>query len=361
MEAAVRAKTTTLEGVTFVRDDGTFYGVIRPSGNPDQQTLVSEYEIYRGDLAQILVDLTKDNNSVKYIFNEQIASMRQENGDDGVFKVEFANGTPASEFDLVVACDGATSRTRAMGFNCGVRDHVEGINSWTAYFSIDQDLLKGSKIGQGYSAPGGRFVTLHPDPSRKTGAILIRIYPRNEADAMIQFREALKGGDASLKEFIRKEFQGGGWKYDEILDEMMESDDLYASETLRVKVPSLSKGRFVVVGDAGYAAGPTGGGTSLALAGAYMLAGEISKNKSDLTAALQGYEEQMRPIIDDLQKIPPFAPWIVAPQSAWAIWLRNNIIAFIVWTGVIGLAQKYLASAFAETEKFKLPEYDWEN
>ena len=167
MEDAVRAKTTTLEGMTFVRDNGTFYGVIRPSGNPDQQTLVSEYEIYRGHLAQILVDLTKDNENVKYIFDEQIASMRHENGDDGAITVEFANGTPASDFDLVVACDGATSRTRAMGFSCGVRDHIEGINSWTAYFSIDQDLLKGSRIGQGYSAPGGRFVTLHPDPYRK--------------------------------------------------------------------------------------------------------------------------------------------------------------------------------------------------
>lgn len=361
MEPAVRAKTTTLEGVTFVRDNGTPYGIIKSTGNPDQQSLISEYEIYRGDLAQILVDLTKDNENVKYIYDEQIASMRQDDGENGLITVEFANRTPSSKFDLVVACDGATSRTRAMGFNCGVRDHVEGINSWTAYFSIEQDLLEGSRIGQGYSAVGGRFLTLHPDPTRKTGAILIRVYPRNEVDAMLPFREALKGGDDTLTEFVSKEFRGGGWKYDEILDEMMKSDDLYASETLRVKVQNLYKNRFVVVGDAGYAAGPTGGGTSLALTGAYMLAGEITKDKGDLSTALRSYEQQMRPIIDDLQKIPPLLPWIVAPQSAWAIWLRNNIIAFFVWTGIIDFAQKYLASAFAETEKFKLPEYDWPN
>lgn len=39
--------------------------------------------------------------------------------DNGPIKVEFANGLPPSEYDLVVAADGATSTTRAMGLGCG--------------------------------------------------------------------------------------------------------------------------------------------------------------------------------------------------------------------------------------------------
>jgi len=49
MEAAVRAKTTTLDGMSFVRDDGRAYGTVRATGNPDQQSIVSEYEIFRGE------------------------------------------------------------------------------------------------------------------------------------------------------------------------------------------------------------------------------------------------------------------------------------------------------------------------
>ncbi len=76
MEDAVRAKTTQMEGMSFVRDDGRPYGIIRATGNPDQQSLVSEYEIFRGDLAQVLFDLSKDNENVQYVFGEQIASMQ---------------------------------------------------------------------------------------------------------------------------------------------------------------------------------------------------------------------------------------------------------------------------------------------
>jgi len=112
MEAAVQAKTMPLEGISFVRSNGRPYGTIKATGNPDQQSLVSEYEIFRGDLAQILFDLTKDNKNIKYVFGEQVTSMQQPNEkDDRPITVEFANGFLTSDYDLVVACDGATSRT----------------------------------------------------------------------------------------------------------------------------------------------------------------------------------------------------------------------------------------------------------
>jgi hypothetical protein len=36
---------------------------VQSDGNPDWQSLVSEYGIFRGDLAQILFDLTKGNEN----------------------------------------------------------------------------------------------------------------------------------------------------------------------------------------------------------------------------------------------------------------------------------------------------------
>lgn len=359
MEAAVRAKTTEMEGLSFVRDNGRPYGTIKATGNPDQQSLVSEYEIFRGELAQILFDLTQDNEKIKYVFGEQVASVQQNEKDDGPITVEFANGLPTSEYDLVVACDGATSRTRAIGLGSGVRDHIKSTNCWAAYFSIKQDLLRGGKIGQAHSAIGGRFFAVGPDPSGVNRVTLMGINPRDNRDATLPFREAMKQGDDALKRFVAQHYKGAGWKIDEILKGMLESEDFYVSEVVQVKPPSLYKGRFVLVGDAGYAPGFTGGGTSLAIAGAYVLAGEVARHKGNLAAGLRGYEEHMRPIIDDLQKVPPLVPTVMAPQTAWGIWLRNNIFAFIAWSKILEFAQKYFASAFASTDKYALPDYEW--
>lgn len=359
MEAAVRAKIVPMEGISFVRANGRPYGTIKATGNPDQQSLVSEYEIYRGDLAQIVVDLTKENENVKYIFGEQVASMQQDDKEDGPITVEFANGLPTSEYDLVVACDGATSRTRAMGLGCCVRDHVKPTNCWAAYFSLEQDLLKGSKMGHAYSAIGGRFMAIGSGPSGGSKVALMGINPREARDATLQFREAVKQGDDALKQFVAQHYKGAGWMADEVMSGMLESTDFYASEVVQIKTPSLHKGRFVLVGDAGYAPSFTGTGTSLALAGAYTLAGEIGKHKDDLAAGLRGYEERMRPLVDALQKVPPLIPTVFAPQTASGIWLRNNIFAFIAWTRILQFAQKYFASSFASSDKFGLPEYDW--
>ncbi|EXJ54534.1 hypothetical protein A1O7_09874 [Cladophialophora yegresii CBS 114405] len=402
MEAAVRAKSTTLAGVSFVNSAGKPFGTIRPTGNPEQQSLVSEYEIFRGELAGVLYgltggdkksrgqDLTNEDEEVSnrgpgqdqgndgdhdhdhdhdhdqsqqinYVFGEQVASMRQPETLDGPVTVDFMNGKlPTAEYDLVVACDGATSRTRALGLNCQPRDYVHPVNLWSAYFSLPGDLLHGSKVGHAYTAPGGRFIALGPDPAGVTRVTLMSVHPRRDQTAPIPFREAASKGDDALKRYVAARFAGAGWKTDEVLKLMMDSaSDFYASEIVQVKLPGLSKGRFVLVGDAGYAAGPTGGGTTLALAGGYVLAGEICKSKGDIAAGLKGYEQTMRPIITDLQKIPPLIPAVLAPQTVWGIWLRNNIFRVIARSGVMEFAHRWFGSAFAEGDKYRLPEYEW--
>lgn len=71
MEAKVRANLMQEEGLSFVREDGRPYGIVGASGAPDQQSLLSEYEISRGDLAMVLFDLTKNNKSITYVFGSK--------------------------------------------------------------------------------------------------------------------------------------------------------------------------------------------------------------------------------------------------------------------------------------------------
>lgn len=142
---------------------------------------------------------------------------------------------------------------------------------------------------------------------------------------------------------------------------MMASNAFYASEMVRVKTETLSRGSyFALVGDAGYASA-SGTGTTLAMAGAYVLAGEVARHPGDVKAALAGYETAMQPLIDDMQKVSPLFWSIMAPQTAWGIALRNRIFQFVCWTRVLGLAQKFFAGAFSSSEKHVLPEYEWVN
>ena len=110
--------------------------------------------------------------------------------------------------------------------------------------------------------------------------------PHKQGDALVSFRQAVKQGEQSLKQFVFEYFKDAGWMTREMLNGMMQSDDFYASEMVQVKPPSLYRGRFVMVGNAGYAAGFTGSNTTLAMTGAYILASEISKHQEDIMGAI---------------------------------------------------------------------------
>lgn len=363
MEAAVRAATTTMDSVSFVDARGRPFGAIAATGDPEQQSLVSEYEIFRGRLAKIIHGYTEDDESVRYVFGEQLAGMtpQGDDGETGPVVVEFANGRAAEEFDLVVACDGATSRTRALGLGCGVRDHIIPTNHWAAYFDIKEDLLDGSKTGLSYSAPGGRMIGLGPSPDGGCKGVLLSIAPSSATDLMQPFRDAQKHSDDALCAFVADRYRGAGWRTDEMLEHMATSEAFYASEMVRVKTETLSRGSyFALVGDAGYASA-SGSGTTLAMTGAYVLAGEVAKHPGDLKAALAAYETVMRPLVDDMQKVSPLFWSVMSPQTAWGIALRNRIFQFVCWTRVLDVVQKFFAGAFSSADKHVLPEYEWVN
>lgn len=93
------------------------------------------------------------------------------------------------------------------------------------------------------------------------------------------------------------------------------SDDLYVDYLRQVKCPTWSQGRTVLLGDAAWCVTPLGGGgTSLALAGAYVLSAFLSQ-LDDHREALQEYEQWMRPLVDDAQDLPPGTPKIAAPTT----------------------------------------------
>lgn len=73
-------------------------------------------------------------------------------------------------------------------------------------------------------------------------------------------------------------------------------------------------------------------GTTLALNGAYNLAGALTKHPQNHKAAFTEYEEAMRPIVDVAQKLPFGGRGlsVLTPETAWGIWVMR-IINWLIW------------------------------
>lgn len=117
-----------------------------------------------------------------------------------------------------------------------------------------------------------------------------------------------------------------------------------------------------MIGDAAYCATPiSGAGTTLSLTGAYLLAGEMSKNRDNPAKAFEEYETRMRPIVDKAQKLPPGAPGIAHPETWWGVAILYTIAgtaAFLIslpWpTSMIS----WFTSLNSFADSNKLPEYE---
>lgn len=90
---------------------------------------------------------------------------------------------------------------------------------------------------------------------------------------------------------------------------------------------------MVLLGDAAWAPSPfTGEGNQLAIIGAWVLAQELSRNRSPV--AFEMYEKRLRSYVENAQSIPlgGYAPYIFNPQTAWGIWLLRTILHLVSWT-----------------------------
>lgn len=85
---------------------------------------------------------------------------------------------------------------------------------------------------------------------------------------------------------------------------MDETPDFYFDTMAQVHLPSWSKGRVTLVGDAGYAVSPIAGqGSSVALVGAYVLAGELYKAHGDHKIAFNQYQKNLKTYVTENQKL----------------------------------------------------------
>ena len=352
-------KSSHEEGLELVDSNNRPYARFAVDLSGKGESATCDIEILRGELARILFDITKDD--VSYIFGDMVESLHET---DKEVRVNFANGTPSAAFDLVVAADGMGSKLRSMAFGDD-NSQIRSLNAYVSYFSVPPSDTD-TKWARVHWVKGGRNISIRPDNVGRTRAFLgLAAYDASDS-RLARFQTALKTGIPAQKRLVQEIFQDAGWETPRLLAGMHASSDFYMQHVAQVRLHRWSSGtgRVTVVGDAGYAPSPfTGMGTSLAFIGAYVLAGEISRQQPhNLPLALASYERVLRPYVESVQKLPPGIPWLVNPQSALGV----RVLGTVGW--IIGiLSSTWVATLFAKVvawlplfgkDSFRLPEYE---
>lgn len=328
-EEAIRAATTKEKGLAFVTSNGKTVAKF-PVDEKSGMSFSCDIEILRERLVKVFYDATKKETDTEYIFGDHVTALEQ---DKEKVTVTLASGAVRS-FDLVIGADGMGSKIRRLVFLD--QNALKSLGQYTSFFTIPF-LASDGELAKWYNAPGGRSIVLRPDNAGCTRSYLSIISPKPAGYASMSIPEQ--------KTMYRELFKDAGWEILRVLDGMDTSDDFYMQEIAQIKMPRWSFGRVALLGDAGYCPSPISGmGTTLAIVGAYILAGEIAANRTDLEKAFKGYEERMRPMIDKAQYLPPGAPGLASPQSVWGVKVFNAVVGFVGWSGLGTLFQKIAIS-----------------
>jgi 2-polyprenyl-6-methoxyphenol hydroxylase-like FAD-dependent oxidoreductase len=341
---AVRSASTTEEGTQFLSASGKPVAMF---GKGDSFT--AEYEILRGDLSRLFMQATDGLENVRYVYADSIKSMEQKEKD---VTVSFTGGSQDT-YNLVVAADGSTSRTRSMFLDEQVlKGSYNFIGQYNAFFSIPRQSSD-TNVWKIYNCPKGLGIMTRPHQNPSTMGVYLCITKsaRGERDQVVE--EAMNNGTEATKRMLHAYFDDAGWEAKRVLAGMDQADDFYMSRAAQVILPKWVNQRACVLGDSAWAT--FGVGTSLAIEGSYVLAGELSKIQSsdDVPGALKRYEDVFRPIYSKSGEIPSLFPQMMFPQTKTALKVRDTLL----W--VVGKTKLHKLFPGGEEDNSELPAYVW--
>ncbi|OTA99295.1 hypothetical protein M426DRAFT_76467 [Hypoxylon sp. CI-4A] len=354
LEKDFRSRSAPEQGMEIVNSAGNrkAYFPANKSGK-GLQSFTTDWEIMRGDLCRLIYDHSKDRT--KYIFGTSIESF--EDKDEGV-EVKLKDGT-TDRFDLLVGADGQWSRTRRMmlGSDQVGLEPFRGVNM--AYFTIPQPIKDGEEYhATTYIATGRRGIMI-----RRSNPDTVQVYLMCKTDNE-RLKNARHGDVEEEKAAMAEVFRGAGWRTEEILKAMQDTDDFYLEYLCLVKLDSWSRGRVTLLGDAAWCpTATTGMGTTSAIVGAYVLAGEIGRrckdgsgDKQSLTAALKAYDDTFRPFMEQVQE------GISDESGAWSPMMPTTSLGIGILNFLMGVAAtlklNVVGGMLKEGVKWDLPEYE---
>ncbi|MEV8376387.1 FAD-dependent monooxygenase [Kribbella sp. NPDC056861] len=337
---AVLDRLTGEAGTRFIRADGHVYAEIPRQEGQDGPT--AELEILRGQLAEILLDRITDQVEVRY--GDFVTGADQDA--DGI-DVRFESGL-RERFDLLLIAEGRSSRSRRLLMPEQTDYRDKGLT--VAFGTIDR-RPEDDDWWYFMTTTQGRVVNARPD---NLGTIRASVsFPSRSSDF------ATLPVPAQLAQ-LRDRFRGAGWQTDRILDGFASRpEEFYTDQWGQVVMSSWSHGRIGVVGDAAWGSGPTGMGTTLALVGVHVLAGELGRSLRDPDDSHHGaftrYEQLLRRYVDSAQGLAPGMPRLMHPKTSAGLAVTRTLHRVVT----SGLLRPIVEKAVITTQKHEpqLSEY----
>ncbi|KAI4708284.1 hypothetical protein J4E89_006906 [Alternaria sp. Ai002NY15] len=358
-------------GLEFVDRNGASlmqFGVTAAGENPGR-TLTNEFEFMRGDFVRMVYEISLQEReildeqgyggSLKYVFGTTVTALSPDPSTKTT-TVTFSTGETYS-FDLIIAADGQSSRTRRLAFGQETSDaSFKSLNIHAAYYNVPR-LPSENSLARIYFGPQNRMVMTRTGDRPVTQVYLFLLNNREERAS--RMRSTYRKPLYEQKTVWTEQYGDAGWECPRFLKGLEDVKDFYATEIGQVKMPSgqLYKDRVVLLGDAGYCPSAfTGMGTTLSLIGAYVLAGELAKCGSDVDAALEAYQEEMKQPVEECQELGPLVKeWRFFPESAWGVWA----VGWVLWSistmrvdKVLGWLAGWLPEG--KEKRWELPEYE---
>ncbi|HUJ63708.1 MAG TPA: FAD-binding domain [Kofleriaceae bacterium] len=309
--ATLRDIGYVIDRLRYVRADGHTSAEL--GADAVRRALGDRYlSVRRGDLARAIYELVE--HDVETIYGDSIAALR----DDATgVAVELEHGG-TRRFDLVVGCDGLHSAVRTIAFGAH-----EAFEHYLGYFTA-------SFATAGYPRADPHAYVSFTAPGRQISRYSLR-------DDLTAFffvwtpdrRPIVEPGDlATQRRLIAEAFAGDAWaECPEIFARLAACDELYFDAVSQIHVPQWSRGRIALLGDAAFCPSLLAGeGSSFAMAGAYILAGELERCGGDHHAAFARYERQYRPFVERKQQAARRFASTFAPASRLGLFARNQLL-----------------------------------
>jgi 2-polyprenyl-6-methoxyphenol hydroxylase-like FAD-dependent oxidoreductase len=266
-----------------------------------------DIEIERANLVTILGNALQ--SKVEFLFSNSITALH-ETAD--AIHVTFRQGSPRA-FDLVFGCDGLHSGVRKLWFGHEA-DYMHFMHHYFSLTTVNHSLIP-QHTAQLYNVPG-KVIMLNAY-NGKTDIVFCFF---SEDEILYDYRNA-----DQQRQLVADQFAGQGWRTAELLAEAQQADISYFDKLCQIKMPSWTKGRVALVGDAGYCASAAAGmGASLAMYGAVAVADALEKHDGNFEAAFQEYNQQLRPFLEEVQgtALTMLSNYLV-PSTEEAIRIRN--------------------------------------